>query len=435
MPKHTPLPADGVDASALRPDVIERIRAGHQALLDEIKPTRAQLRRGLELHYDSYVGDVQGSIQTSYTFGIVSDRLRADLDRAREALAEKMEGAELARAVFAEHFSRKTFESVFDEQWVRESRALYDVAGVHLATSDAAGPEQNSFRDALHRLARIRFVYDRRDDVLCVTGAEDLERGRREGKPCVILHLAGVGCFAESEEPIRDLDLFYALGIRMSQLTYIQRNKLCCSWLQEEDTGLTDMGRQVVARMNELGVMVDLAHCGERSAAETIATSAEPVMLSHTACRSVYDDSTNPGYLDAVLAQNYARGVARPAKVNPRNASDEIIREVGRTGGLVAIYAIDYVLGTGPDAFETFYTHLAHAIEVAGADNVAIGTDRSFFPTWKPSPLDWTNWPLWTVGLVCRGHSDEEIRKIIGGNYLRYATRVLDKRPWGRFLW
>jgi membrane dipeptidase len=75
-----------------------------------------------------------------------------------------------------------------------------------------------------------------------------------------------------------------------------------------------------------------------------------------------------------------------------------------------------------------------HAIETAGIDHVAIGSDRTFFPTWKPSPLDWTNWPYWTVGLVCKGLPDADIQKIIGANYLRYAERVLDKRPWGAVI-
>jgi len=71
---------------------------------------------------------------------------------------------------------------------------------------------------------------------------------------------------------------------------------------------------------------------------------------------------------------------------------------------------------------------------VAGIDHVAVGADRTYIPSWRPRPLDWTNWPYWTVGLVCKGHSDDEIRKIIGANYRRFAQRVLDKQPWGSFM-
>ena len=88
----------------------------------------------------------------------------------------------------------------------------------------------------------------------------------------------------------------------------------------------------------------------------------------------------------------------------------------------------------GERSFNAWYRHLEHAIEVAGIDHVGVGTDLTFFPTWPPGPLDWTNWPYWTVGLVMKGLTDEEIRKIIGGNYLRYCERVPSKRPWGEFM-
>ena len=155
---------------------------------------------------------------------------------------------------------------------------------MHLGTSDVAGPEENTFAAALDRVSRINFVYDRRDDLMRVSGVEDIEKGLRSGKPSVMFHLAGVGCFAEAEDPLTNLDLFYALGVRMSQLTYIQNNALCCSYLQEHDTGLTPLGKKVVRRMNELGIMVDLAHSGDQSSFDIIEASTEPVMISHTGC-------------------------------------------------------------------------------------------------------------------------------------------------------
>ena len=167
-----------------------------------------------------------------------------------------------------------------------------------------------------------------------VAGVEDIERGSRSGKPSVMFHLAGVGCFAETADPLRNLDLLYALGVRMSQLTYIQDNGLCCSYLQEHDTGLTPLGKQVVRRMNELGIMVDLAHSGEQSSFDIIEASTEPVMISHTGCRAIYDDSTNRGYLEKVFAQPYASGLTQPSKPGSRNASDESLRTVAEKGGL-----------------------------------------------------------------------------------------------------
>ena len=410
----SPSPLERAKQFALRPKTRDRILAGHQAILDELKPTRSQLDRGLSLHYDSYVADMQGNISVTYERGLVGDRLAADpkLDRVKA----------------------RTFESAYDPQWIDESRALYAISGVRLATEDVAHPTENDFHSALRLLARSNYVYERRPDLVRVSGWDDVERARREGQVAVIAHLAGVGCFAEAEDPLANLDLFYALGVRMSQLTYIQKNKLCCSWFQEEDTGLTELGRRIVRRMNELGIMVDVAHCGPRSALEVVEVSREPVLISHTGCRSVFDDRSNDVYIRAVLAQPYARGVAPPRKTSSRNASDDLLRAVAAKGGLVGVFVVHYLLENTPPSFAGWYRHVEHALEVAGVDHVGIGSDFGFLPDWKPNPLDWANWPYWTVGLVCRGLRDDEIRRIIGGHFLRYARQVLDKRPWGELM-
>jgi len=427
-------PIERADQYRLREATIDRIRAGHQAFFDEVKPSREQIAHGLELHYSSFVADVQGSIPSSYIGGLKGDRLASDLDRVREGFEEGLSQEEVTRRLSDGHLKRKTFESAFDPQWIEESRALYEIAGVHLATEDMSGPHENTFEAALEHIVRGNFVYERRDDLIRLANVEDIARARREGKPCILYHMAGVGCFAEADDPLAKLDLFYALGLRMAQLTYIQDNKFCCSWLQEDDTGLKPMGRDAVRRMNELGIMVDVAHCSPRSTLEIIGASEEPAMLSHTACRAIYDDAEDTTYLDAVFRQPYAQGAIRPSKPWNRNADDETMRAIAQKGGIIAFYTIDFVLGTGPESFHTWFRHLEHAIGVAGIDHVAVGADRTFFPGWPPGPMDWTNWPYWTVGLVCKGLSDEEIQKVIGGNYLRYAERVLSKKPWGEFM-
>jgi len=413
-PSLSPSPFERAKQFALRPKVRDRILAGHKAILDELKPSRAQLERGLELHYHSPVADLQGNVSVTYQGGLVGDRLAAEkgIDR----------------------FKARTLESAYDPQWVAESRALYAIAGVQLASEDVAHPGENDFDSALRLLARSNYVYERRPDLVRVGGWDDIEAARRENKIALIAHLAAAGCFAEADDPLANLDLFYLLGVRMSQLTYIQRNKVCSSWFQEQDTGLTDLGRKVVRRMNQLGVMVDLAHCGPRSALEAAAASAEPVLISHTGCQAIFDNRSDDTYINAVLAQPYARGVARPKRTNSRNAADELLRAVASKGGVVGLFVIYYTLQNEPPTFAGWWRHVEHAIQTAGIDHVAVGSDFGFLPTWKPSPMDWTNWPYWTVGLVCHGLTDDQIRKIIGGNALRYAKQVLDKRPWGEVM-
>ena len=131
----------------------------------------------------------------------------------------------------------------------------------------------------------------------------------------------------------------------------------------------------------------------------------------------------------------YGRRVTRPSKpAASGNATDDLIRAVAKRNGIIAIFNIWYMLAPKQDwSFDAFARHIEHAVKVAGADHVAVGTDRTVFPGWKPHACAWSNWPYYTVGLLCRGFSEDEARRLIGANYLRYARRVLDKRPWGPF--
>ena len=197
-----------------------------------------------------------------------------------------------------------------------------------------------------------------------------------------------------------------------------------CYKFPHRDDGLTLEGRETIRRMNELGVIVDIAHAGLRTALETIEVSEDPVINSHTACKTVFDDADN------------------------RNMDDQSIRSLVKKGGLMGIYVVrggkawrlspmeGYPPGTPPmsvpNTFDDLFRHLAYAIEVAGIDHVGIGTDITYLPDRPPHALDWTNWPYWTVGMVCRGLKDEEIRKILGENFYCLAVKLLDKKPWGR---
>lgn len=421
-----PTPGSRAQQYTLRPATWQRIEAGHQVIIDELKPTKEQLDHGLALHYSSHVADAQGNISPTSAMALSSDAMAAELARRAADLAP----AELAEC----HRRCRPFESAFDPQWIEESRALYDIAGIDVGLEDISHPDENTMPATLEHLACCHLVYGQRDDLIHVRKPADIDRGRRENKPCSVWHSAAAGAYAEAEDPLRNLDILFGLGVRMFQITYIQKNRLCCSWLQGDDTGLTEQGRAVVRRLNELGGMVDLAHCGDRSALEIIEASSEPVMISHTGCRAVYDDASEPTYLNAILEQPYARGVPRPERTGSRNASDEVIRAVADRGGVIGIYVLGYVLGQEPAPFDLWFRHIEHAIEVAGIDHVVVGSDMSFFPTWAPMAMDWTNWPYWTVGMVCRGMSDDDIRKVIGGNYLRHLRHVLDKQPWGEFI-
>ena len=269
-----------------------------------------------------------------------------------------------------------------------------------------------AFRAGLQHTARAGFVYDKiKADALRVSGVDDLETARKNEKVAVLLHLHGANWFAMTPDPLQTLDLFFALGVRASQLTYHEKNSLASSddFDGERDNGLSLLGKRVVRRMNQLGMIINLAHCGHRSGLDAIEASSEPVINAHTGCRAVYD------YY--------------------KNEDDDYLRTLARNGGIAGM--MPGYLSPDPDSkfsFNAWFPHLEHAIKVAGIDHVGIPSDVTFMPDEPPRPMAWSNWPYFTVGLVCRGLGDAEIRKIIGGNFLRLARQVLDKRPWGPFI-
>ena len=408
-----PVPEDFRPVS-LRPEIRKVVEACRHAALDELKPTRSQLERGFELHYSSYVADLCGCLYVADPLFIwKGDRLKGELESYRNKLEkEGLDREEIQQRVLNQWRDMKAFESAFDPQWREDYRNLYRLAGMDLAVEDVGHFHEPSFRAGLQHTARAGFVYDKiKADALRVSGVDDLETARKNEKVAVLLHLHGANWFAMTPDPLQTLDLFFALGVRASQLTYHEKNSLASSddFDGERDAGLSLLGKRVVRRMNQLGMIINLAHCGHRSGLDAIEASSEPVINAHTGCRAIYD--------------------------NYKNEDDDYLRTLARNGGVAGMYAGN--LSPDPDSgfsFNAWFPHLEHAIKVAGIDHVGIPSDVTFMPDYPPRPMSWSNWPYFTVGLVCRGLSDVEIRKIIGGNFLRLAKQVLDKRPWGPFI-
>ena len=209
----------------------------------------------------------------------------------------------------------------------------------------------------------------------------------------------------------------------MMHMTYNRRNMLGDGCAEPGNAGLSDFGRAVVKEMNRVGVIPDVAHSGWQTSLETAKASQKPMVASHTCC-----DALN----------HHIR--AKP---------DNVIRAIVDSGGLVGVCAVSHFLG-GKGDLGAMVDHIDHIVRKFGADYAAIGTDiaysvrgkakttklppsprgrtrwESFWPTGSlggnehPS-MAWTNWPLFTVGMVQRGYSDADIQKILGGNVLRVA--------------
>jgi len=266
--------------------------------------------------------------------------------------------------------------------------------------------------------------------LLKVYSGADIVEAKRSGRVGVIYGFQNsvqIGAKAER------VDLYADLGLRVLQLTYNPANDLGGGSLAG-DKGLTDFGREVIERAEQKKVLVDLSHSGERICLDAARAATRPISISHTGCRALYDV--------------------------PRNKTDEELRAIARTGGVVGIYFMPFLTKGGRARASDVVAHIEHAVQVCGEDHVAIGTDG---PVTQNDDLDLFRQALRveneqrraaginTPGedgddiytfvsdlrgpaqfhrladlLAARGHSEARIDKILGRNLLR-----LYKDVWG----
>jgi membrane dipeptidase len=265
---------------------------------------------------------------------------------------------------------------------------------------------------------------DNSDKLVMATKAAHIEQAKREGKMAVVLGFQNATML---EGKVENLDALYESGARCIQLTYNSRNLLGDGCTERTNAGLSDYGVAAVERMNELGIIVDLSHCGQKTSADGIAVSRKPAAFTHTFCESIYRD-------------------------HPRAKSDELIRAMSDRGGVTGITALGYFVGPSPDTtIEDYLDHIHHAVDVGGIDHVGLATDFQIrglkswatrenwyqprLETFKPSYR--VRWPPWVEGLDeperfrnvahglnRRGYKDGEIAKILGGNWVRYFREI-----------
>jgi len=402
----------------------DHIAACRDVALSILNPSRRDLEHGLALHADAVVVDAYGFAPRAAVDG-------AALRAAVEAGASDLELQDLSEEM-------SMTRCVTDAQEREEFVSAWEASGVTCIVQNS-GEEGQSIPRLLKRLARFTYVGDMLRGVLRRASLPgDIEAAKAEGLRCLYPTGNGVPLtedWVSLEDELRYIRVFFQLGLRMMHLTYNRRNMLGDGCAEPANAGLSDFGRAAIAEMNRRGVIVDVAHSGWRTSLEAARASAKPMVASHTVCADV----------------NY----------HIRGKPDEVIRAICDTGGYVGICCVPAFLGGAGD-IHALLDHIDHVARTCGPDHVAVGTDTAytsanaaaenakaprpgpsrkrwenfwpaddplFLPAWRRpeqvQSLAWTNWPLFTVGLVQRGYSDEAIRKIIGENVLRVAQEVL----------
>lgn len=231
------------------------------------------------------------------------------------------------------------------------------------------------------------------------------------------------------EDDLDRLDELYEVGLRIVQPTYNVQNRLGSGCLAPTDEGLTELGREAVARMESLGILLDLSHCGPRTTLDGIRAASGPVSITHSGCSAVFD--------------------------HPRSKDDETLRLMAERGGVVGIYLMPFLNAEGPPTAEDVLLHIEHALDVCGEDHVGIGSDQGIVPldvsgdfrerfdavsadraaAGIAAPREDTipyvpqlNHPRRLeaiAGLMAeRGHPDRVIEKVVGGNFIRLFGEV-----------
>ena len=192
----------------------------------------------------------------------------------------------------------------------------------------------------------------------------DLLVAKRTGRIGVIYSFEAVEML---DGRVDNIDHFSALGVRVMQLSYNTANPFASGvMVPQPSSGLTPLGHEAVARMNALGVTLDLSHADERSSLAAVQASVRPVAITHAGC-------------DAVHA-------------HPRNKSDAILKAVADRGGVVGIYGLSYIsAGPTQQSLDDYLAHMLHALSVCGEDHVGIGSD-ALLTTFDTSPDSMAQW-------------------------------------------
>jgi membrane dipeptidase len=314
-------------------------------------------------------------------------------------------------------------------------------------------PETNQGHFARHTFDLIDSVYEQAarhpDRMMMAFSVADIESAHREHKLAALMGIEGGHSIENDIHLLRD---YYRLGVRYMTLSWSNTNEWADSSGDINDSkverhnGLTDFGKQVVLEMNRLGMMVDISHVADKTFWDAIATTKAPVIASHSSARALVDA--------------------------PRNMTDDMLRAVARNGGVVQVnfYSgfvdqsfrnaneaqdkdekaavqnyLDSLKAQGKPVnyiekdrierewtakiprppFKVLIDHIDHIAKVAGVDHVGLGSDFDGVSGATPQGMDSAaDLPKITQGLLDRGYSAEDIKKILGGNILRVFRQV-----------
>ncbi len=287
-------------------------------------------------------------------------------------------------------------------------------------------------QETLRKIADLYDVIEQNSDLaLLVKGAADLRAAAESGRVGVLLHFQNTSAL---DDDIRLVRLYRELGVRVIQLTYNTQNSVGAGCYEGRDSGLTEFGTSLVRELNDCGILIDVSHCGDRTAMEAMAASRAPVVITHANLRRFADKT--------------------------RNKSDEVCRAVAEQGGIIGLATYSNLLPRGADtSVEEFCDLVEATVELVGIEHVGLGTDyydgmppemvRGWTtgrwsravpahmdlvdPDWKGEVAPFTDWfrsprdmPNVGAALDARGFDETSVNAVMGRNWVRLMSQVFD---------
>jgi membrane dipeptidase len=368
--------------------------------------------------------------QPPITSGIVfTPKMREALEEVQRYGRTRSEASHVLEAALVKDIQTSDeAKRIYLDMW-RDS-GLTAACGTYTNAQRVTG----AFERAVRKIANAHAIIEAcRDEMLLALRAEDIERAHREGKFAIIIDFQNTLAIADD---INELNTFHGLGLRMVQLTYNLQNLVGDGCTETYQSGLTYFGREVVQRLNDLRILVDVSHCSEQVGWDTMEVSTAPVIVSHSSAKAVAD--------------------------HDRAKSDELARAVAEQGGYFGVVVVPGFIRDSPGAaMQDVVRQVEHLVDVCGIDHVGLGTDKAgpgsgtnsliawpeSMPQRLPGEFDWSgfrevehrltedydingfqrlsDWPNITVALAEAGFNEDELRKILGLNYLRVFRDVV----------
>ena len=294
--------------------------------------------------------------------------------------------------------------------------AMFRASGITGFHNSVGVGGATAYDEALQFVAAWSGFAGRNSHVFSLVGrAEDIDQAKKQGKIAVIMGLQNADEFREP----KDVKDFYDLGLRCAQLTYNTQNLIGSGSTERVDGGITDYGVKIIEAMNDVGMLIDVSHSGDRTTLDAIELSPKPIAITHSNCRALNN--------------------------HPRLKTDEAIRKLAAKGGVMGITGVRmFVKDKEPTTIEDIADHIDHVVKLVGIEHVGIGSDSDLMgydhmpkdqyaklkAAYKASyafrdkiDTDGFDHPRkvydLTATLLRRGYSEANVQAVLGGNFRR----------------